>query len=143
MQCQIGNFILTVTRFIPETEKENIRRKKIHIKRKTVEINAKKTIYSFETFEEFCAFCNYLNEDLKKKMKKFANNISLHLYKEKYYLVFTEIHVESDISKTFFSIITEFGHFVNTSELFERKLLEYGKVIIPKNAINVCDKHFC
>jgi negative regulator of genetic competence, sporulation and motility len=31
---------------------------------------------------------------------------------------------------------------VQDGEIFERKLIEYGKSIIPKNAINTCEKHF-
>ena len=78
-----------------------------------------------------------------KYIKDFAKDISLYLYKEKYYLVFTDINLNINLLKTFCSSITEFAHFVNNSDLFESKLLEYGELVIKNNAINTCINHFC
>jgi len=40
------------------------------------------------------------------------------------------------------SSITEFAHFVNSSELFERKIKEYGRLVIKSSAILTCMEHF-
>lgn len=138
-----GNFVLTVTRLAPDKEKGTYKRKKVHIKRKTALPNAAKAIYSFDSFDEFCGFCNFLNNNIFKYIKDFAKDISLYLYKEKYYLVFTDIDLNINLLKTFCSSITEFAHFVNNSDLFESKLLEYGELVINNNAIDTCIKHFC
>ncbi len=42
----------------------------------------------------------------------------------------------------FCSAITEFAHFVDNSELFEKKITEYGKLIIKENAIQACTEYF-
>jgi len=47
-----------------------------------------------------------------------------------------------DFFKSVHYSIIEFGNHVNNSELFERKLKEYGKTIFEINAINNCIKHF-
>lgn len=138
-----GNFVLTVTRLASEKDKNTYKRKKLNIKRKNSLPNSAKAIYCFDSFEEFCGFCNFLSNNLSKNIKNFAKDISLYLYKDKYYLVFTDINLDVNLLKTFCSSITEFAHFVNNSELFESKLLEYGELIIKNNAIDMCIKHFC
>lgn len=138
-----GNFILTVTRLAPEKEKSTYKKKKVNIKRKNALPNTAKAIYCFDSFDEFCGFCNFLNNNIFKYIKDFAKDISLYLYKEKYYLVFTDIRLNINLLKTFCSSITEFAHFIYNSDLFESKLLEYGELIIKNNAIDTCINHFC
>ena len=72
----------------------------------------------------------------------FLEKSILYLYNSKYYLCL-------NISKDDFSFfeplhysIVEFASLVNGSELFERKLKEYGKLIFKTNAINNCIKYF-
>ena len=134
-----GNFVLTVTRINPVTD---TKKKKIHIKRKSQNINLKTTIYCFDTFDEFCDFCTYLQNSKFNNFSDFVNKISLFLYNEQYFLVLKDINSNFTLLKNFCSSITEFGCFVNNSSLFERKLLEYGTVIIPENAILKCQKYF-
>lgn len=50
--------------------------------------------------------------------------------------------MNSSLLKSFASSITEFAHFVDDTDLFESKLMEYGKVILKNNAITMCLKHF-
>ena len=139
-----GNFILTVTR-IESDKKEKLcyKKKKVNIKRKISEIDTKKAIYCFNTFDEYCSFCNFLNNNILKYMNDFADNMSLFEYNSKYYLVISNIHINTNLLKTFCSSITEFAHFVEGATLFENKLLEYGNLIMKDNAIDTCIKHFC
>ena len=137
-----GNFVLTVTRLSPpEKEKPSTyKRKKVNIKRKSPIINKNKTIYNFKTFDNFCEFCNSLNS--ANCSFNFAKNIKFYEYNDTYYLVLTDVNSNSQFLKKFCSLITEFAQFVNNSDLFESKLIEYGKLIMKNNAIKTCIKYF-
>ncbi len=137
-----GNFILTVTRLTPpEKEKTSTyKRKKVNIKRKSPNINKNKTIYCFKNFDNFCEFCTCLNNIGYKS--GIAKTIKLYEYNDAYYLVLTNIDSNSQFTKSFCSLITEFAQFVNNSSLFECKLIEYGKLIMKNNALKTCIKHF-
>ena len=106
-------------------------------------LNPNKAIYCFNSFDEYCSFCSFLSNSIFKYMDDFADSISLYEYSKKYYLVFSNIHINTNLLKSFCSSITEFAHFVDDAELFESKLLEYGNVIMNDNAIDTCIKHFC
>lgn len=138
-----GSFVLTVTRFDPEKNNSTYKKKTINIKRKMSVINTKKAIYCFNSFDEFCSFCGFLNNNILKYMNDFADAISLFEYNSKYYLVISNIHVNTNLLRTFCSSITEFARFIDDASLFENKLLEYGNLIIKDNAIDTCIKHFC
>ena len=134
-----GEFIVTVTRVIPETK--NIH-KKISAKRKNIKTNAKYAIYKFASFEDFCNFITFLENHNLSLSYKVAQNILLYLYKEEYYIVFDSININySDIQK-FNSAIIEFAKFVNNSKVFISKLLENGQLIIANNAIKIGMKYF-
>lgn len=138
-----GNFILTVTRIKTEKGKGTYKKKNVNIKRKTSNLDSKKAIYCFNSFDEFCSFCDFLKNNIFKYLNAFSNSVSLYEYNEKFYLVFTDIKMNTNLLKSFCSGISEFAYFVNNSDLFESKLLEYGKLIIKDSAIDVCIKHFC
>lgn len=137
-----GNFVLTVTRIEDEKQKNTYKKKKFNIKRKSPEINSKKAIYCFESFDEFCDYCNFIRDDTLKIIEELANRVSLYQYNEKYYLVLEDLNMNVNLLKSFASSITEFAHFVNGS-IFESKLTEYGSIIFENNAISECSKHFC
>ncbi len=138
-----GNFVLTITRFEPEKANSTYKKKKVCIKRKVCEIDTKKAIYCFNTFDEYCNFCNFLNNSILKYIDDFAESISLFEYNSKYYLVISNIHINANLLKTFCSSITEFARFIEDAYLFENKLLEYGNLIMMDNAIDTCLKYFC
>ena len=95
----------------------------------------------FNTFDEYLEFCTLLFNN-KNNTYTFLKKASLYLYKSNYYLC---LHVnEKDLTlfKSVHYSIIEFASHINNSELFERKLKEYGKVIFKTNAINNCVKHF-
>lgn len=138
-----GNFILTVTRIEPEKGKSTYKRKKINIKRKTCITDGSKAIYSFNSFDEFCEFCKFLNNNILKNINSFVDSVSLYEYNKKYYLIFSNLHMNSNLLKSFCSSITEFASFVDHADLFEIKLLEYGNLIMKDNAIDIALSHFC
>ena len=136
-----GSFILTVTRFAAQKPKNTYKRKKVNIKRKKPNINCSKAIYEFTSFDNFCEFCGYLQKNnCTTSLSKFQ---LLYEYNNKYYFVLSDINTNSQNLKFLCSTITEFAHFVNYSDLFERKLMEYGNLIMKNNAVKTCVKHFC
>lgn len=138
-----GTFVLTVTRLKSEKGNSTYKKKRVNIKRKSSSVDTNKAIYCFNSFDEFCSFCDFLKLHILKHMNEFTNSISLYEYNEKYYLVFTKINVNTHLLKSFCSSISEFAHFVENADLFESKLLEYGKLIMKDTAIDTCIKHFC
>lgn len=137
-----GNFVLTVTRICPEKSKNTYKAKKLNIKRKTPTIDSKKVIYCFDHFDEFLGYCEFLKNDILKYLEDFTSHTRLYEYHNKYYFVLENIKANDHLLKSFASSITEFAHFVDDSDLFESKLLEYGTVIFNDNAISECLKHF-
>lgn len=140
-----GHFVLTITKFeyTIKEDKSYIKKKNLHIKRKSPDLNFEKTIYSFESFDAFCDFCTFLRDTLhEKQISNFARTSDLYEYNSNYYLILSDINTSSTHLNYICSSITEFAHFVNNSELFERKVKEYGKIVIKSNAILTCMEYF-
>ena len=137
-----GHFVLTITKYKTEEQKEVSSRKKFNIKRKIPNLNSTKTIYSFYSFDEFCDFCNSIEKKVLRNISKLSESAELYEYNDVYYLILTNIDMEFKYLKQFCSCITEFGNFVHNSDLFECRILEYGDVIAPDNAISTFVKHF-
>jgi len=129
-----GNFILTVTRFLPEKEEK----KKLKVKRKNICPEDSLSIYMFNTFDDYLEFCNYIQKYLNSNTYTQLEKTSLYQYNSKYYLCITNINLDN--FKTIHCSIIEFATYITNSSLFERKLIEYGKVIFKTNAINECIK---
>jgi len=136
-----GNFILTVTRIIPDTAQRTGNRN-LQIKRKLVVPSKLLSMYAFNSFDDFCEFCTYLNNSPMNKFTKKLKKSSLYLYNGKYYLLLNNITFSLKDFKAFHCSITEFATYVIDSDIFVSKLTEYGKIIIGTNAINTCIKHF-
>jgi negative regulator of genetic competence, sporulation and motility len=66
----------------------------------------------------------------------------LYFYKNSYYLCFSNILPEQEKIKQLYSLISEFGTYVDNSDLFVTKLTEYGKIIMKHNAIKTCTNYF-
>jgi len=131
-----GNFILTVTRFLPDNEEK----KKLKDKRKNICPEDSLSIYMFNTFDDYLEFCNYIQKYLNSNTYTQLEKTSLYQYNSKYYLCITNINLDN--FKTIHCSIIEFATYITNSSLFERKLIEYGKVIFKTNAINECIKVF-
>lgn len=137
-----GNFILTITRFGKNIDNDikPSKMKKVKIKRKNLDMTSKQLIYKFNSFDDFCSFSNFIS-----KLDNFTNiakSMILYLYNNNYYLCISNINVENDNIKQLYTLITEFGTYVDNSEVFGRKLAECGKIIMKNNAIKTCMKYF-
>jgi len=75
-------------------------------------------------------------------MGDIAKYSSLYEYNSNYYLIFSRIILEQAASKFICTTINEFAHFIENPELYERKITEYGKLIMKENAINTCIENF-
>ena len=138
-----GVFVLTITKFEHNNEKTPLKRKNLHIRRKNPDINLNKTIYSFDSFDTFCDFCTFLKNTLEEKeILDFSKKSDLYEYNSNYYLVLSNINLDSKVLKHICSSITEFAQFVNSSELFESKIKEYGKLVAENNALATCIEYF-
>jgi len=135
-----GQFVFTITKFAPENEKSILPKKNLSIKRKTIKLETKNVIYSFDSFDDFCLFANFTKNC---NLNNFSKDFSLYLYNNTYYLVISKINTKFEYLHQFYSSISEFAKLVTYSRTFEAKLLEYGKFIIKKNAIKKCIDYFC
>ena len=130
-----GFFILTFTKINNEIKNCNPKTLKPKPKRKRPNFSCNTSIYEFDSFEEFCNFCTYLNNSILGDLKKFAKNISLYEYNSKYFLVFSGIDTDFKDISLFYISISEFAKLVSNSKCFSSKLIEYGNVIFKNNAI--------
>lgn len=96
----------------------------------------------FDKFDDYLEFCSYLNNNLDNTIYLKLKKSSLYQYNSKYYLCINIPNKNLNLFKPIHYAITEFATYINNSELFERKLNEYGCVIFKTNAINNCIKHF-
>lgn len=135
-----GNFVLTVTRSLPEKMKSNTR-KKVHIKRKRANVEESDVIYSFSTFEDFCSFATFFHKQ-HFKTANLAEKVLLYEYQHTYYLALNGINLHFSDLKKLFSSITEFATFVSHSKAFSAKLSESGKLVLKHNALSIGMKHF-
>lgn len=140
-----GDFVLTITRSLPQKLKESALKipikKKVHIRRKKVNSEITQVVYSFASFEDYCDFIDFFDKNGFKAIG-LAKNVTLYEYKNTYYLCLSEINLAYPNLKKLFSCIPEFASFVSHSDVFIRKFSETGNLIIKHNAILTSLKHF-
>lgn len=138
-----GEFIVTITRYLPNEMFSGPNKKKsLKVKRKYTTNTNHMSIYSFNSFENYCLFCSSLKGTIVKNINKFSKNISLYMFKNTYYLVIKNINIDFENSKLFYNLISEYANVIHKSDIFEYKLKEYGNVIFENNAIKKCVKYF-
>ena len=139
-----GVLIFTITKYSSSETKNNLDtpRKKLKVRRKSIDILGKHAIYAFKSFDEFCDFCDCINRFSEFDIKKFAKNISLYMYNNTYYLLAKNINNSYESKKIFYSIASEFSNHLPFSNSFENKLLEHGTVIMKKNAVTTGIQYF-
>lgn len=135
-----GDFILTITRSLPEQHKK-LTKKKIHTVKNKNNINFTQAVYRFLTFDDYCRFVSYLKKNCFKT-SNIADSILLYEYKNIYYLVFYNLNFSYPYLKKLLYSITEFSELVNESSLFIRKLFENGNIIMKNNAFKITMKYF-
>lgn len=133
-----GIFVFTITR----VSTINIpKKKKVVYTRKLLKQSKRFIIYSFNSFDDYCNFCAFLKKHFSN-FDDYLKNVSLVLHNSTYFIVLYDTNMDKLIATQFFSYISEFANLCNTSELFARKLLEHGEVIVPNNAIKVGINYF-
>lgn len=151
LHSKTGSFILTITKVVgkeenqSETQKSEYlsRKKTLHIKRKSPKLSSGKIIYSFSSFDSFYDFCIFLSKSAyKNKLSTFTASCKLYEYNSNYYLILSGINLCSEVLDFISHTITEFSSFVQSPELFERKILEYGNLISIDSSLSDCIKHF-
>lgn len=135
-----GDFIITVTRSLPE--EESSKKRILKAKRKNIKLDTEVAIYCFQSFDDFCSFCLYIHNSSLENLDKFSKDFALYSYHEKYYLVINHINLDFINIKSFYYIVSEFASFVTNPNLFKSKLAEYGKPIMKKNALKTTLKYF-
>jgi len=137
------SFIFTITKELPEEEKQKLSKKKFTVKRKCLNPTSAQAIYSFVTFDDFCSFLQFLEESkLLDNITHIADSILLYQYKDKYYLLMNSIHSDVVNKLKFYAGITEFAKYVTNSKVFASKLVECGNLIMENNALEIGFKHF-
>ncbi len=135
-----GKFVLNVTRIIPDSE--TLKKKKVLVKRKAAKIDKKLAVYKFDSFEDFCDFAVLLHKSNNNLIIRKIKKAILYSYNNNYYLVLNNILADLNLIKSFCALIAEFSSYISNSDLFEKKLNEYGKIIVKNNAIETCCKYF-
>lgn len=137
-----GLFVFTITKYVEKTVTPSIK-PKVKTKKKVKEVNPKSTtsIYQFSSFEEFCEFCTAIHNTTCQS-KQLAKSIALYLFNNTYYLILSNINTDYAYIHSFYSTISEFASLASHSETFKMKLLEHGKAIMKRNAIETGIKYF-
>lgn len=136
--------VFTITKYSTQNNKNNLdtTKKRLTVKRKTINFTDKQAIYQFDDFDTFCSFCECINQYPSFDSKKLSKNISLYLYHDTYYLIVKNINTDYKHVKAFYSIASEFSTPLHLLSGFENKLLEHGKAIMKKNAIETGIQYF-
>lgn len=142
-----GAFVLTITRIL-DTEINDTNSHSLYSNSKGPKAIRRKTgitssmVYKFGSFDDFCNFVNVLYSNIQVNYKKISKDSALYLFQNNYYLIFLNINTKfQDLKKTF-SIITEFGTYITSSDVFIAKINEAGKPIFKTRAIMNCLHYF-
>ena len=138
-------YVFTITKFKAQKNKHTYKFNKAlntnYISAKTTKKITKNPIYKFASFEEFCSFCEAIYK-ANISVYGISKKVSLYLYNDNYYLIFSDLNFSYNSFKRLFSTLSEFGCLVHDCNKFEPKLIEYGKPIIKQNAIKTGIKYF-
>lgn len=136
-----GDFVLTVTKLsvdLPDTAVK----KKVKISRKKVNLDSTCSVYRFNSLDDFIDFCKSIKNSDITDVKYIADSVLLYQDHDQYYLCLDHINLSYIYLPKFYSMITEFGSYMNNLESFVVKLYEYGTLIMKNNAVMICQKYF-
>ena len=138
-----GCFILTITR-VPDISVETIGfpKKKFKVRRKFPKSEKPYIIYKYESFEDFCSFLNNLKGISLFDYNKMSENSILYKYNNSYYLVLVNLNFEFQYFKSLFALLSEYGVYIDSGNIFVAKLNESGLKIFDNNAIQMGIKYF-
>lgn len=134
-----GNFILTVTRIAEDIPDKG---KIINQKANNTLPSKALSIYSFKSFDDFSKFCTYISTILSPTVNSRLKNSSLYLLDSTYYFILKNIRMNIKDYNCFCSAIAEFATHIKNADLIERKIKEYGKLIIENSAVSTSLKYF-
>ena len=133
--------VFTITRYSEFKKSNDLTKKGFKVKRKTFDANSKHIIFKFKNFDDFCEFCEAVN-NYNCNITKISKNSTLYLYNNTYYLIINNINLDINLIKKFYSLTSEFYNSFYSSSEFESKLIEHAKVIMKKNAISNTINYF-
>ena len=113
--------VFTITKYLPKEAQKNsetLKKKKLSVKRKSIDFSNKQIVYSFNSFEEFCNFCSCISNNSNINVSKISKNISLYFYNNTYYLILRNVNTSYGNIKLFYSIALEFGKILTPSKSF-------------------------
>ncbi len=128
--------VFTITKFSTKKKKTTLKLKKQANKSFT-----SYAVYKFDSFDEFCGLCELLNKS-NLPITNICKKISLYLYNDTYYLIFSKLNLSYRSFKKLFSIISEFATAIPKPFHFDAKIIEFGKPIIKQNALKTGIKYF-
>ena len=135
-------FVFTITKYVSNNgTKNSVKCKPVPKRKNLIKIN-KQAICLFEDFDSFCEFCKAVNSLHRIDYKKITKNATLYLWNNFYYLILKNVNIKSENSFLIYSLLSEFAKIISFSSSFESKLLEYGSIIMKKDAINTGIKFF-
>jgi len=129
-------FVLTITRMAKASAYSL--KKRVHTNIKLNKTSSPFSIYKFNSFEDFCDFCNNLYLQSPEFIIEFENINSLYSYKNNYFFVINTLNLSKELLDKLILKLTEFSTFVENSLAFFNKLNEFGDLIIENNAITTC-----
>ena len=133
-----GNFILIVTRTLPEKNKEY--QKKVHMKKNKINSFQTQAVYCFSNFEDYISFIYFLKNN-EPKLNNLADYVLLYKYKDKYFLVLNNINLLYPNLRKMLYCITEFACFIRNPSVYIGKLAEKGILIMKHNALKTSVKN--
>ncbi len=146
---QDESMVFTITKFeiknddVPTNSSCSSYPKRLVVRRKVNLLpNSDFSIYRFDDFEHFCSFCESLKIHSQFSTRGLVRSSSLYLFKEKFFLVLSGIHLNHKSLSLFNTVLSEFATFCTHSNDFEHRLKEYGKCVMKKNAISTALKFF-
>ncbi len=134
-------FTVTITKLDSDGDFESIQKfikakyskKDIRPKRKARKVVSGLLLYAFESFEDLCSAGNKISSLYKGESR-------LHKCRDTYYLELQKKNTDLNPLNILEHMLSEFGDKVLNTSFYEGYLSEYGKLIIPQNALEtICE----
>ena len=134
-------FVFIITKYI-DSNNTCKPKKYLTVKRKYQVPNCSCYIYQFNKFENFCDYCNFINNSIDINIKKVFKSSILYFYNDTYYLVIDNNNSSNSFMNIIHSYLSEFSDSYILNSDFKYKLQEHGKIIMKNNAILTGIKYF-